>query len=114
MTTKREYRSASEWSELVSAWRSGGKSQREFSLERGIKPSTLAAWVRKLKRGGGAAVSRSRRSKEFSEVHIVAAAAASTGGGLVEVTTPAGLVIRLSGGLDASALRAVLEEVSRC
>ena len=114
MTTKREYRPASEWSELVSLWRTSGKSQREFSSERGIKPSTLAAWARRLKRGGGASVSSSRRSKKFSEVHIVAPAVASGGGGLVEVTTPTGVVIRLSGGLDASALRAVLEEISRC
>ena len=67
-----------------------------------------------MKKGGGADGSMSRRSKEFSEVQIVAPAVASAGGGLVEVTTPTGLVIRLSGGLDASALRAVLEEVSRC
>ena len=95
---------------MVGAWRASGKSQRAFAREHGLRASTLASWARKLRRKG----QREAEPASFSEVRVVPSAAPAAAPGVVLVTTPGGFVVQLTGQLDASTLRAVLEEVSRC
>jgi len=117
MTKRRARRPASERAELVSAWRASGKSQREFAEEQGLSASTLASWSRQL--DGGSRRKQKRRKKgrpsDFSEVQVVEASSAGPDEPTVmQVTTPAGFVVRVSGQVDPAALRAVLEGVSGC
>lgn len=117
MTKKRARRPASEWAELVSAWRGSGKSQRAFAEERGLSVSTFASWSRQLDVGGDA--KRGGRSKRvpkgFSEVEVVGGSSElGAERPVLQVTTPGGLVVRVSGAVDPEAVRAVLQGVSGC
>lgn len=105
-------------SKLVDEWRVSGKSQREFSREHGVNASTFAGWVRQLE--------ASRRATKtamvprpvgptagFSEVRVVEDRPRRKPS-LVEVTTPGGYVVRVTGQVDGTMLRELLEEVAQC
>ena len=47
-----------DWTSEVAAWRTSGKTAREFCEERGYSPTQLYWWSSQLKRGGGRAVTR--------------------------------------------------------
>ena len=118
MTKKRDRRPASEWAELVSAWRASGESQRVFAEEQGVNASTLASWSRKLGSGGGSRRPKRRHRRERSTSTFAQVQVAETGPApsptVVHVTTPTGYVVRVMGAVDVAALRVVLDEVSRC
>lgn len=118
MKNRKKRRPASVRSKLVDEWRVSGKSQREFSREHGVNTSTFAGWVRQLE--------LSRRSTKtalvprptgpkvgFSEVRVVEERPRQKAS-LVEVTTPGGYVVRVTGQVDPSMLRELLEEVAQC
>jgi transposase-like protein len=118
MKKKRDRRPASEWQELVSAWRTSGESQRVFAEVHGVSASTLASWVRKLR--GASGKRRRRRAHEsapvaaFSEVQVSPASRLATPPPVIQVTTPTGYVLRMTGEVDPASLRVLLDEVARC
>lgn len=121
MTKRRDRRPASEWEKLVSAWRTSGESQRVFAEAHGVSASTLAAWARKLRASAGKhrrmrerGSTASTRADAFSEVRVRPAPARAGTPPVVEVTTPSGYVLRMTGDVDPASLHALLEEVARC
>lgn len=117
MTNRRARRPASEWAELVAEWRASGQTQREFAAERGLSASTLASWCRKLRDGGQRRKRRRRETRRFTEVRVLEPASIDTPASLssvVQVTTPSGFVVRVSGQVDPLTLRALLEGLSAC
>lgn len=111
MAKRRVRRSASEWAEHVGDWRASGLTQRVFARQRGLSASTLAAWARRI--GEVRGLARRSSAAQFSEVRVLPAPVPQRPG-VMEVTTPGGYLIRVTATVDPAALRAVLEEVSRC
>jgi transposase-like protein len=121
MTKKRDRRPASEWEKLISAWRASGESQRAFAEAHGVSASTLASWARKLEASAGKVrrlrerrSTASRPADTFSEVRVRPAPGRAATPPVVEVTTPSGYVLRMTGDVDPASLHALLEEVARC
>lgn len=118
MTKKRDRRPASEWEELVSAWRASGESQRVFAEARGLSASTLGRWARRFRTSSDThrrvREQRSTPAEAFSEVRVRPAPARAGTPPVVEVTTPSGYVLRVTGDVDPTSLHALLEGVARC
>lgn len=113
MTNEEASRNAAKWADLVSELRSRGKSRRVFAKERGLSVSTLGAWVRRFKQEERA--SKAPAPSAFSQVSVVPGSAqAPSPAAVLQVTTPQGFVLRVSGEVDPALLETVLQGVSRC
>ena len=117
MKNRRIQRSKSQWAKLVLEWRRSGKSQRQFAEEQGVGASRLSAWAKQLPSGSSVKAGKrkgsQRSSTSFSEVLVVEPHEEQMSG-IVEVTTPTGYVVRVTGEMAPDALRAVLRQVGQC
>jgi hypothetical protein len=112
MKNGKTYRSKSEWKKLVDQWRRSGKSQRQFAQERGVCLSSLSARARQMSKEQKMRV-QGQGPASFSRV-VVAQPQDEQATGIIEVTTPTGFVVRVTGEMAPKALRAVLEQVRQC
>jgi|SRR5436190_20299208 transposase len=63
-------RSASEWKQLVSAWRRSGESAGEFAARESVSDRTLRWWAWKLERGTRAKRERTRPTPAPIEIAL--------------------------------------------
>ena len=107
--------------DLLQRQASSGISAARFCRENGLKHSTFHAWKRKLNGGAGGdwrlhsdgkIGPSDRRSSSFVQVPIPAATRANSQASWVEVSSAAGIVVRVPSG-DLPALRMVLGTLSQ-
>jgi len=48
--TKQRHRSASEWRELISAWKQSGRTREMWCSENGVGMESLRRWMKRLRR----------------------------------------------------------------
>ena len=118
MSKQKRYRS-SEWSGLLDQWSRSGESAERFSARLGISVATLARWRKKVKSakptspiGGETPKAVDAARSLFTPVQIVRPARAE--GGLVEVVTRSGCVVRVHGAVDEETLALVFAAAGRC
>ena len=110
----RKRRSEEQWREIVARWRTSGESAREFAAREGLVAGTLSWWGNRLKAD---APRRAREAKAESQAFAplrVTSSSSSSGGGRIEVVTPSGLVVRVTGVVSEVELAAVLRVVQQC
>jgi hypothetical protein len=110
----RKRRSAEQWREIVERWRASGESAREFAAREGEVAGTLSWWGKRLK------TEEPRRARvakgtgpTFTQLRVRGSSSSSSGG-RVEVVTPSGLVVRVTGAVSEADLVAVLRAVRQC
>lgn len=107
----RKRRSEEQWREIVGRWRGSGESAREFAAREGVVSGTLSWWGNRLKTD---APRRARDAKQaFAPLRVTSSSSLSVAG-RVEVVTPSGLVVRVSGAVSEVELVAVLRAVQQC
>lgn len=89
-------RSASEWKQLVSAWRRSGERAAEFAAHASVSDRTLRWWAWKLERGTRAKREQTKRAPAPIEIALDEAPAA---GGRVELVV-GDVVLRVDAGTD--------------
>jgi transposase len=110
----RKRRSEEQWREIVGRWRASGESAREFAAREGVVSGTLSWWGNRLK---AELPRRARESKAKVQAFAplrVTSSSSSSATGRVEVVTPRGLVVRVSGVVSEAELTAVLRAVQQC
>ena len=109
----RKRRSEEQWREIVARWRASGESAREFAAREGVVAGTLSWWGNRLKTD---APHRAREAKAVAQAFapLRVTSSSSSGGGRVEVVTPSGLVVRVTGVVSEVELAAVLRAVQQC
>lgn len=95
-------------------WRVSGESAREFAAREGVVAGTLSWWGNRLK----TEVPRRARGAKgagpaFTQLRVTGSSSSSSGG-RVEVVTPSGLVVRVTGAVSEADLVAVLRAVQQC
>lgn len=118
MNKRKRYRS-SEWSGLLDQWSRSGESAERFSSRLGISVATLTRWQKEAQSkrssaplSGVAPPNVEATRSLFAPVQVVRAARAE--GGLVEVVTRDGWVVRVHGAVDEETLASVFAAVGRC
>jgi transposase len=110
----RKRRSAEQWREIVERWRASGESAREFAAREEVVAGTLSWWGNRLKTE---VPRRDRGSKgteqAFTQLRVTGSSSWSSGG-RVEVVTPSGLVVRVTGAVSEADLISVLRAVQQC
>jgi hypothetical protein len=117
---RRRRRHASEWSGLLEQWSRSGEPAERFAARLGVKVATLSRWQKQVNAGktspksAGPSLPEGRVSQSlFAPVQVVSAPR-RRGGGLVEVVTREGYVVRVHGLVDAETLSAVLGALEPC
>lgn len=112
MAGRKSEETAAYWREMLAAQAESGLSIRQFCLQQGISQPSLYAWRRRLAEasGGGrkgrAAERHSKPSSkggDFISLRLVDAASS------LEVIHPRGCRIRITGDVDPTTLRRVLD-----
>jgi transposase-like protein len=117
MSKRKRYRS-SEWSGLVEQWSRSGESAERFSSRLGISAATLARWGKQTQSSAesasftSAATQVEQTRSVFTPVQVVRSARAE--GGLVEVVTRSGCVVRVHGEVNEEMLASVFAAVGGC
>jgi transposase-like protein len=119
MSKRKRYRSL-EWSGLLEQWSRSGESAERFAARLGISAATLTRW-RKQTQGkasssapvvSAAATPVESTRSLFTPVQVVRSMRAE--GGLVEVVTRGGCVVRVHGAVDPEMLASVFAAVGGC
>lgn len=117
--SKRKRYLSSEWSGLVEQWSGSGESAERFAARLGIGAETLKRWKRQTQSkpssaplAGGAPTDVDSPRSVFTPVQVVRPARAE--GGLVEVVTRGGWVVRVHGAVDEETLASVFAAVGGC
>ena len=108
----RKRRSEEQWREIVARWRASGESAREFAAREGLVAGTLSWWGNRLK-ADAPRRAREAESQAFAPLRVTSSSS-SSGGGRIEVVTPSGLVVRVTGVVSEVELAAVLRAVQQC
>ena len=95
----RDERKEQQWRRWIAQWQSRGLSVAAFCARHGLAPASFYAWRRTLQR-------RDAPPAPFVPVRLVADAAPPSSP--LEVVLPAGCVVRVAPGFDATTLRQVL------
>jgi transposase-like protein len=118
MSKRKRYRS-SEWPGLLEQWSRSGESAERFSTRLGISVTTLTRWRKETQHRSPTASPGSVAPKSvetsrslFAPVQVVRSARAD--GGLVEVVTRGGCVVRVHGAVDEETLASVFAAVGVC
>ncbi|MGV1030505.1 MAG: IS66 family insertion sequence element accessory protein TnpA [Dermatophilaceae bacterium] len=110
----RKRRSAEQWGEIVERWRASGESAREFATHEGVVPGTLSWWGNRLKTDVARRARVAKGTEQaFTQLRVTGSSSSSSGG-RVEVVTPSGLVVRVTGAVSEADLVAVLRAVQQC
>jgi transposase-like protein len=121
MSGVRKRYSASKQPALLEQWSKSGESVERLAARLGVKPSTLSRWQKESeamstsRRGLATRVSAgaaTEKTSMFARVQVVDAPERT--GGMVEVVTRAGHVVRVHGEVDPRVLATVLGAVGRC
>ncbi len=117
---KRKRYLSSEWSGLVEQWSQSGESAERFSSRLGIGAETLKRWQKQTRGKSFSAALAGSASRQvdvprslFTPVQVVRKAGVESGG-LVEVVTRSGCVVRVHGAVDEQTLVSVLAAVGVC
>lgn len=109
----RKRRSAEQWREIVDRWRASGASAREFAAREGVVSGTLSWWGNRLKPGGPRRAREAKaKGQAFAPLRVTSSS--SGAGGRVEIVTPSGLVVRVTGAVSEVELAVVLRAVQQC
>ena len=92
------------WREHVEAWRAGGGSQRAYSAQHGLAPSSFSYWCRRLAKAGPAGTA----SRPLSLVPARLVAEAVPTEPAVQVHSPSGWRLEFSALPSAAWLAALL------
>ncbi len=117
MSKRKRYRS-SEWPGLVEQWSRSGESAERFSSRLGISAATLARWGKQTRSSAlSAPVASSSAQVDqvqslFTPVQVVRPTRAE--GGLIEVVTRSGCVVRVHGAVSEETLASVFAAVGGC
>jgi transcriptional regulator with XRE-family HTH domain len=120
MSKRKRYRS-SEWPGLLEQWSRTGEPAERFAAKLGISVVTLSRWQRRLSEAkpSTAVVEAATRSKAeasrslFTPVQVVRGPRAEAGG-VIEVVTRAGCMVRVHGLVDEETLASVFAAVGGC
>ena len=103
------------WRGHVGAWRSGGRSRREYCAAHGLSRKTFGWWAWRLDRQAPAAP-----GAHFLPVEITGvggpdevAVTPPTDDTRIEIALPDGVTVRVGRGVDGEALRRVLTALGR-
>ena len=114
---------AAYWRGHVGAWRSGGRSRREYCAAHGLSRKTFDWWAWRLDRADRA--DREAGGPDGEEAHflpvgladapetVTAPAAAAGEDERIEIALPDGVLVRVGPGFDAAALHRVLAVLGR-
>ena len=95
-TSKRQQRSAAEWSQLIRRWEASGLSADRFAQDRGFSASSLYAWRKRLRTEERRA-GRGDPAPEPGFVPLVVEDAEPGGSTRWQLETASGLAITMSG-----------------
>lgn len=121
MSGVRKRYGASERPGLLEQWSRSGESAERFAARIGVRPSTLSRWQKEAAKLVTSAprltIRKGKKSREdsasmFTRVQVVEAPRRA--GGLVEVVTREGYVVRVHGEVDSHTLTSVLGALARC
>jgi hypothetical protein len=101
-----ETQSRRERAQWVARWKASGRTATEFGAEHGLTAGKLYGWARE---GKG-----ETREATFVEVRARDLATVAAPAGVVEVLLRGGRVVRVSGVVDPSVLRSVVEALESC
>jgi hypothetical protein len=109
---------AAYWRGHVGAWRSGGRSRREYCAAHGLSRKTFDWWVWRLDRADREAGGPDGEEAHFLPVGLADApetvtAAAAGEDERIEIALPDGVLVRVGPGFDAAALERVLAVLGR-
>lgn len=97
-------RSAQEWAQCVRLFESSGQKVKEFCRERGLAPSSLSYWRRRL---------RSKPGKSVAEKLIeVRPSAAAMGSAVMRIAVQGGIFLEVEEGADATWVVGVVRALS--
>src|SRR5690242_7721285 len=111
---------AAYWRGHVGAWRSGGRSRREYCAAHGLSRKTFDWWAWRLDRADREAggPDGEEAAPHFLPVGLADAPEAVTAPAAgederIEIALPDGVVVRVGPGFDAAALHRVLDVLGR-
>ena len=103
---RRVLRSASEWQDLIEAYKQSGQTQADFCRERGLDPTTFNGWLR----GRTGPGKRKKTPKvSFAQVEMPMRSTPE-----VEIELPGEVRVRIRNGGSPAALAELIREVARC
>jgi hypothetical protein len=97
------------WREAVKAYERSGETQETFAAQRGLKVSTLRAWIYRLRR---------ERREATAKIQMVPVTAVGAGAGAsperwIEIGVAGGSVLRLQEGTDPTYVAALVQALGR-
>ena len=100
-----------EWQKRVQRWKDSGLTAKEFAAETGLNAGTLQFWRYKLKHGARSSVRTKSKSPSDEILASLVEVRAPTVASLderFEIELGNGRRLRVGGGFDATALRALI------
>lgn len=109
MRTRKRHRSRDEWKGWVERWKASGLGGKAFAEQHDLDYSSLYRWGHKLD-------GKPHTKLGFAEVRVreTSPSTAVVDGGVIEIVTRTGWVVRVTGAVDVERLREVLEVVGSC
>lgn len=126
---RRPRRSPQQWASIVEGWAGSGLSAKEYANQQGVGVDSLWRWAGRVGREGELPAIQTQRgprepapaAQRFLEVKVTEpsppAGRHAVRPAAIEISWPAGPVVRLSGDVPASTIVAVLRaavEVTQC
>ncbi|MBU8901062.1 IS66 family insertion sequence hypothetical protein [Corallococcus sp. H22C18031201] len=96
-----------EWFQVAEEFEASGLTQKEFSVRRGVRLSTLQSWVYRRRR------QRSSRAGPVRLLPVEVASTTQASAAMLEVVLPGGARLRFSPGTDVGYVARLLTALGR-